>query len=135
MCLWFISKNRSQRTHSGANNILFIDASKFGTLESRTYRTLSDQDVSKIASTYHSWRSGDEAYQDQLGHSKAASPAEIASRGHVLAPGRYVEALDAEDDSEPTDEKLARLTGELFEEFEAGHRIEALIRERLGILS
>jgi len=39
--------------------------------------------------------------------------AEIRKHGHVLTPGRYVGAAAAEEDAEPFDEKMRRLTATL----------------------
>ena len=35
---------------------LFIDARKMGSMVDRTHRELTDQDLAKIAGTYHAWR-------------------------------------------------------------------------------
>jgi hypothetical protein len=53
---------------------LFIDARKLGALIDRTHRELSDEDVARVAGTYHAWR-GDEGsgeYADVAGFCKAA---------------------------------------------------------------
>jgi type I restriction enzyme M protein len=47
----------------------------------------------------------------------ATTTADIAQKGYVLTPGRYVGVADIEDDGEHFDEKVARLTGELRELF------------------
>ena len=41
----------------------------------------------------------------------------LAGHGHVLTPGRYVGAEAAEEDDEPFEEKMARLTKTLDEQF------------------
>jgi type I restriction enzyme M protein len=50
----------------------------------------------------------------------------------VLTPGRYVGAPDLEDDGEPFEEKMARLTGELVTQFAESARLEQVIRESLA---
>ncbi|KJF18178.1 class I SAM-dependent DNA methyltransferase [Acidithrix ferrooxidans] len=133
--LWFVSKNRHGNGHrKRTGEVLFIDARKFGTMESRRLRVLSEGDISKIAGVYHAWRSRDPEvpYEDVPGFVKSANLEEIAKHDFVLTPGRYVGAADAEIDDEPIDEKIARLQGELFAEFKEGRRLEEVIRERLG---
>ena len=57
------------------------------------------------------------------------------SHGYVLTPGRYVGAEDVEDDGEPVDEKLKRLTMKLEEQFQESTRLEQAIRENLRRLA
>lgn len=51
--------------------------------------------------------------------------------GYVLTPGRYVGAEEAEDDDEPFDEKVKRLTMKLDEQFRESAQLEQAIRENL----
>ena len=130
--LWFVSKDRHGNGHrKRQGEVLFIDARKLGTMESRRLRVLSDEDIAKIASKYHAWRNHDGAYEDVAGFAKAASMDEIKHHDFVLTPGRYVGTEEAELDDEPVDEKIARLTKELYAEFDRGRELEAAIRERL----
>lgn len=135
--LWFVSKGRGGNGHRARQNeVLFIDARKLGTMESRSLRVLTDEDVAKIAGTYHEWRNHDGVYDDVPGFAKTASLEDIASNGFVLIPGRYVGSTEAtESFDEPIDEKIERLTGELFAEFERGRGLEEEVRRRLGGLS
>lgn len=131
--LWFVSKARHGNGHrERRGEVLFIDARKLGTMESRRLRVLTDDDIAKIAGTYHSWRNHDGGYEDVPGFAKAASLEEIAKHDYVLTPGRYVGAAEAEVDDEPIDEKIDRLTKELFAEFERGRGLEDEVRARLG---
>lgn len=133
--LWFIAKDRAGNGHRDRRGeVLFIDARQLGRMETRTLRNLSDDDTAQIAGTYHAWRNkeSDPAYEDVPGFAKVASVEEIASHDFVLTPGRYVGMAEAEDDGEPIDEKIARLTNELFAEFERGAELEKVIRERLA---
>ena len=111
----FISRDkRNNRFKDRRGKVLFIDARKFGTLVDRVHRELSDDDIAKIAGTYHAWR-GDKGagkYEDTPGFCKSVTLEEIRSHGHVLTPGRYVGAEEAEDDGEPFPKKMKRLTGE-----------------------
>ena len=99
----------------------------------RVHRELTDEDIARIATTYHAWR-GDEGaspYQDVAGFCKSATTEEIATHGYVLTPGRYVGAEDIEDEDEPFADKMTRLTQKLEEQFRESARIEAAIRQNL----
>ena len=102
----------------------------------RARRELTEDDIDKIAGTYNTWRSLEdfETYSDEQGFCKAASTSEIAENNYVLTPGRYVGVTEIETDGEPIDEKIARLTNELFTEFEHGRELEARIHTLLGEL-
>jgi type I restriction enzyme M protein len=119
VCLWFLARNKKNgRFRDRRGETLFIDARKLGSLVDRTHRELSVHDVAKVAGTYHAWRGDKDAgeYADTPGFSKAAKLDYIRKHGHVLTPGRYVGAEAAEDDSEPFEEKMKRLTATLREQ-------------------
>ena len=132
VALWFVSKDRGGNGHRKRDSeVLFIDARKLGTMVSRKLRELTDDDIAQIAGTYHAWRNHDGGYEDVAGFAKSATIEEIATHDFVLTPGRYVGAAEAEVDDEPIDEKIERLTAELFAEFERGRDLETLIRSCL----
>ena len=95
VCLWFLARDKKNgRFRDRRGETLFIDARKLGTLVDRTHRELTDEDIARIAGTYHAWR-GDKGageYADVPGFCKAATLDEIRKHGHVLTPGRYVGA-------------------------------------------
>ena len=130
VCLWFLARNKKNgRFRDRREETLFIDAHKMGTLVDRVHRELSDDDVAKIAGTYHAWRGDKDAhrYADVPGFSKAATLEDIRKLGHVLMPGRYVGAEDVEDDGEPFDEKMKRLTAALREQLDASAKLDIAI--------
>lgn len=130
--LWFVSKGRDGNGHRDRRDeVLFIDARKLGTMETRRLRVLTDDDVARIADTYHSWRNHDGGYEYAPGFVKAAKIDEIEKHDFVLTPGRYVGTEAVEVDDEPIDEKIERLTKELFAEFERGRALEDAIRTGL----
>jgi type I restriction enzyme M protein len=141
VCLWFIARSKKNgRFRDRRNEVLFIDARKLGSLIDRVHRELTDDDIQSIARTYHAWR-GDNpkpkptrtvSYQDVPGFCKAATLDEIRKHGHVLTPGRYVGAEAAEDDGEPFEEKMKRLTGQLAGQFAESARLDAAIRKNLA---
>ena len=129
VCLWFISKDRENRN----DKILFIDARKMGTMVTRKHRELSDEEIKQIYDTQHKWRDGKD-YEDIQGFCKSASIEEIRGHEYILTPGRYVGIEEVEDDGEPFDEKMTRLTEELAELFAKSHHLEEEIRQRLGAI-
>ena len=114
--LWFLSKGRSQRANHRSGETLFIDARYMGHMIDRAHRDLSAQDVDRIAGTYHAWQAGDE-YLDQPGFCKSATLEDIRKHRHLLTPGRYVgPGLREEEEEEPFEEKMTRLTAKWLEQ-------------------
>jgi type I restriction enzyme M protein len=134
-CLWFLARDKNPGgTHRDRRGeVLFIDARKLGTLVDRTRRELSDDDIRKIADTYHAWRGQPDvgAYKDVAGFCRAASLEDIAGHGHVLTPGRYVGASEAEDDDTPFAERFDALRETLNHQFAEAESLTAAIRQRL----
>lgn len=133
VCLWFLTKDktarkvkseRPQRDRRGET--LFIDARNLGHMDDRTHRNLSDEDIAKIADTYHAWRGepGHPDYQDIPGFCASATTPQIAEHGHILTPGRYVGTEESEADDEPLDEKIKRLSDEIREGFVARESLQ-----------
>jgi type I restriction enzyme M protein len=114
--------------------VLFIDARKTGILVDRTRKEFSAEDIEKIAGAYHAWcgepKAG--AYTDVPGFSKAATLEEVRSHRHVLTPGRYVGAVDVEDDDMPFTERFVTLQAKLDEHFAEGESLTAMIRSKLA---
>jgi type I restriction enzyme M protein len=155
VCLWFLARNKGpdakRMLRDRRRETLFIDARKLGTLIDRVHRELTDDDLERIASTYHAWRNDagawrehmenlgatvsefpDSGYEDEPGFCKSATTAQITEHGYVLTPGRYVGAADVEDDGEPFEEKMARLVAELNGQFTESARLEQAIRANLA---
>jgi type I restriction enzyme M protein len=133
-CLWFLARNRkNSRYRDRRGQILFIDARKLGRLVDRTHRELTDDDIVRIASTYHAWRGEKDAseYADVAGFCKTAPLEEIRKHGHVLTPGRYVGAEAEKDEGEPFQEKVKRLTVTLREQQSKGLKVDAAIAANL----
>jgi len=144
VCLWFVSRNKKNgRFRNRCGQTLFIDARKMGTLIDRVHRELSDDEINRIAGTYHAWRGepitpstpvgegGGEGYKDIPGFCKSIETKEIRDHGYVLTPGRYVGAEEVADDGEPLEEKMTRLTIQLKEQFSESCRLEAIIAKNL----
>ena len=102
----------------------------------RTRRDLSPEDIAHVADTYHAWRgkSGLDEYADVPGFCKSATLEEMAKHGNVLTPGRYVGAAPQEDDGEPFEEKMARLSKQWREQQAEARRLDVAIEENLARL-
>jgi type I restriction enzyme M protein len=125
--LWFLSKNKKQ-----PGKTLFIDARNLGTMVTRKNRELTDEDIAKIADTYNAYADG--TLEDAKGFCAVVDTEEIAKQDYILTPGRYVGIEEQDDDGEPFEDKMNRLTSELSELFSKSHKLEAEIREKLGAI-
>ena len=126
VCIWFFNRDKK---HKGQT--LFIDARKMGDMVNRRLRELSDEDIKKIANTYIAWQNED-GYEDVQGYCKVASIDEIKEHDYILTPGRYVGIEEVEDDGEPFEEKMERLTTTLANQFIKSRELEEEIRKQLG---
>jgi type I restriction enzyme M protein len=132
-CLWFLRRGKEARK----GEVLFIDARNMGEMISRRNRALTNDEIIKIADTYHAWR-GEEtenpefgAYEDAPGFCKSATIEEIEKQGFVLTPGRYVGIPDEEDDGIPFEDKMNELTTELAEQMREGQILDKEIKKNL----
>ena len=158
VCLWFIARNRHGsgmratpvnrattrvaptgnhlRFRDRRGEILFIDARTLGVMIDRVHRELTDEDITRIAHTYQAWR-GDEGageYVDTPGFCKSTTVEEVRKHSYVLTPGRYVGAAVQEEDNEPFEETMARLTEKLAEQMAEARWLDAAIRENLEMV-
>lgn len=137
-CLWFLARNKNpgKGLRDRRGSILFIDARKMGVLVDRTRRELTDEEVQKIAETYHAWRGEQNAgeYADVAGFCKSASMEDIRKHDHVLTPGRYVGTGDLVKDDESFEERMMRLTMELGVQLVESAGLQATMREQLKLI-
>ena len=157
-CLWFLARDKSGRPPGGQQNplrdrrgqVLFIDARKMGRMVDRTHRELTDEDIRKIADTYHAWRGetvgadlrvcpdtgqpqrvAPTEYRDIPGFCRSVTIDEIRKHGYVLTPGRYVGTAPRQEDDKPFEEKMRRLVAQLREEQSEAQRLDKAIWENL----
>jgi type I restriction enzyme M protein len=138
VCLWFVTRNKSnEKFRDRRRRTLFVDARKMGFLVDRTHRELLAEEIARIARTYYAWRGEKEAgkYVDLLGFCKTASTEEIATRGYVLTPGRYVGAAEVEDEDVPFEERMRLLTAKLEDQFAHSNELEKAIRKNIKALT
>ncbi len=124
--IWVLNRNKKNK-----GKTLFIDGRKLGTMVNRRLRELTAEDIRKIADTYINWQKG-ENYEDVQGFCKSATIEEIREQDYILTPGRYVGIKEEEDDGEPFEEKMERLTSLLAEQFKKSRELEEEIRKQMG---
>lgn len=130
-CLWFLSREKeTDPNHPRRNKILFIDARNMGALINRRTRELTNEDIRKIADTYHNWKKNDGSYEDIPGFCKSATLDDVRKLDYVLTPGRYVGLPEEEDDFD-FEERVKKLTAELKEQMEESVRLDKQIKENL----
>lgn len=125
--LWFISKNKKQK-----GKTVFIDARNMGYMVDKNHRDFTDEDIQKLADTFENFQNG--TLRDVKGFCAAVTTEDIAKQDYILTPGRYVGIEEQEDDGEPFEEKMARLTSELSDMFAKSHELEDEIRKKLGAI-
>lgn len=142
-CLWFLAKDKSPQGAKGLTDrrgqVLFIDVREMGEMVDRTERVLTEADLAKIAGVYHAWRGTASAradglaYQDESGFCFSADLETVRKQGYILTPGRYVGAVEAEEqDAETLAARITSLTEELFELFAQSAKLEKTVQEQLG---
>lgn len=122
--LWFISRNKPQK-----GKTVFIDARKMGYMVDRKHRDFTDADIEKLTSTFEAFQNG--TLENEKGFCAVATTADIAAQDYILTPGRYVGIEDQEDDGEPFEEKMKRLTSELGTMFAKSDELQDEIRKQL----
>jgi len=122
--LWFLSKDKAQK-----GKTLFIDARNMGTMITRKLRNLTVEDISKLAEAHDAFVAG--TLENEAGFCAVVPTADIAKQDYILTPGRYIGLAEQEDDGEPFDEKMKRLTTELSGLFLKSHELEDEIKKQL----
>ncbi|WP_413207860.1 type I restriction-modification system subunit M [Rhodospirillum sp. A1_3_36] len=141
-CLWFLSRSKKKNGFRGRETeVLFIDARQMGHLVDRTRRELSEEDIQRIADTYHAWRGEAAAigrrgeYEDVPGFCNVATLEDIREHGHVLTPGRYVGAAEVEEDDVPFEERFSALRRTLEHQLELSDNFSEQIRASLRMFA
>lgn len=130
--LWFLSRNKANgKFRNRVDEILFIDARNLGHLINRRTREFSDEDIQKIAETYHNWRNPDGDYEDVKGFCNSASIKRVIELDYVLTPGRYVGLPDEEDDFD-FKERFTKLKAEFEAQLKEEAELNLLIAQNLS---
>ena len=147
-CIFILSKNRDGKDgvhRERSKEILFIDTSKMGTMESRKLRVFTDNDIEKVTDVYHNWRNSrmcsersrsklQAKYENQDGFCYSATLAEVQKQDYKLTPGIYVGSEAIEDDGIPFEEKMEGLKAQLEEQFKKGNELQDRILENFNKL-
>ncbi|CUB35078.1 Type I restriction enzyme EcoKI M protein [Bacillus cereus] len=135
-CLFFLSKNREGNNgyRERKEEILFIDARKLGELVSRSQKGLKEEEVSKIANTYHQYRNVNGSYEDEVGFCKVATLDEVRNQNYKLTSGIYVGSELTENDGIPFEEKMSELIDTLHEQFKESSLLQEKILNDLEAL-
>lgn len=123
--IWIISRNKRQK-----GKILFINANNLGTMVTRRLRELSNEDINKIAKTYHNYQNED-GYENISGFCYAASNEEVINSNSLLSPGRFVGFEANRDNDIPFEDKINSITMKLYSQFEESHILEEKIKKCL----
>ncbi|MCB4227660.1 type I restriction-modification system subunit M [Mannheimia haemolytica] len=127
-CIWIINKAKARK-----GEVLFINATQIGYMKDRVLRDFTADDIAKISDTYHNWQKQD-GYENIPAFCYSATLDEIAKNDFVLTAGRYVGAVQEEDDGVPFSDKMQELTALLNEQFKQGAELEAQIKQNLAKL-
>ena len=122
--LWFISRNKKQK-----GKTLFIDARKMGYMVDRKHRDFTQDDIKKLSDTFTAFQEG--TLEDKKGFCAVVTTDDIAKQDYILTPGRYVGIEEQEDDGEPFEDKMKRLTSELSKMFEQSNTLQDEIKKNL----
>ena len=130
VCLWFLARNKKNgKFKDRTGKTLFIDARNMGEMIDRRHKVLTDEEIDKIASTYHAYRGENGKYKDIPGFCKEATLEDIKENDYILTPGRYVGFEEVEEDFEVFEEKMKKLTQELSESFEESKKLEEEVKK------
>lgn len=136
-CIWFLTRDKQngfaldKKKRDRRSEFLFIDARQMGYMKDRVLRDFTLNDIQKIADTFHAWQQG-EGYEDVPGFCYSARLDDLRKHEHVLTPGRYVGAVEQEEDGEPFADKMQQLTAQLKDQFEKSTELESEIKKNLA---
>jgi len=134
VCLWFLDRDKaSSGERDRRGKILFLDARQMGRKISRTQIELAEEEIARLASTYHSWRGTEEAaYSDEPGFSKSATLKDVEVGGFTLSPGPYVGAPESEEDEIAYEERMGTLVDQLAGEMANNDLLRRSVKEALA---
>lgn len=124
VCLWFLNKKKTR-----PGETLFIEAKGLGADVSRRLRELSEDDIELLANIYRSYSAG--TLTPEKGFYAVADIEEISKRDYLLTPARYVGYRERDNDGEPFEEKMKRLSLELDSLFTKSNELQVNIKDNL----
>lgn len=121
--LWILNKNKNARIveHNGTtkkyrsrNEVLFMDLRTMGIPYEKKYTQLSEEEIKKIANTYHTWQQTLDEYENIPEYCYSASKEDIIANDYALSPSRYIEFVN-KDENVNYEEKMQELQQEFSE--------------------
>ena len=121
--IWILNKNKKARTierngtirkyRNREREVLFLDLREMGSPFEKKYTQLTEEDINKIASTYHNWQQVgcENTYQNIPEYCYSASFEEIEKKDFSLVPSKYIEFVNR-DENVDFDEKMTALQAE-----------------------
>ena len=103
-----------------------------GYMVDRKHRDFTKEDIQKLADTFTAFQEG--TLEDVKGFCAVVSTEDIAKQDYILTPGRYVGIEEQEDDGEPFEDKMKRLTSELSEMFARSNDLQEEIKKNLSAI-
>jgi type I restriction enzyme M protein len=132
-CLWFLSRYKNgNKNRDRKGEVLFIDASELGYMVNRSSRAFTDEEIKRIADTYHEWKKSGGSYGDIKGFCKSASLVDIEKHNFVLTPGRYVGIPDEVEDDVSFEDRMRALTSDLAAQMREAEALDAEIKVQLA---
>jgi type I restriction enzyme M protein len=132
-CLWFLSRYKNgNKNRDRKGEVLFIDASELGYMVNRSSRAFTEEEIKRIADTYHEWKKSGGSYRDRKGFCKSATVADIEKHNFVLTPGRYVGIPDEVEDDVSFEDRMRALTADLAAQMREAEALDAEIKVQLA---
>lgn len=124
VCLWFLNKKKAI-----PGKTLFIDASTMGEMVTNRHRELTDDNIMQLAKTYQLYTKG--KLENEDGYCAVADIENIENYSFNLTPGLYIKYAKRTGDSEPFEEKMERLSTDLYKLIEES---DLLNQELIGMM-
>lgn len=124
--LWIMSKNKKARTvidYSSSNNherklrdrtneVLFMDLRQIGEPFEKKFIQFGQNDIEKIANTFHTWQTDKDSYSDIAEYCYSATKDEIKNKDYSLVPSKYITFVDSDEDGN-YEEEIRALTSDI----------------------
>lgn len=142
--LWILNKKKEERTVTVGNDIrayrnrqkevLFMDLRQMGEPFEKKYTQFSEDDIKKVANTYHQWQELKGDYENIPEYCYSASFEEIEKKDFSLVPSKYIEFINRDEqiDFDTKMKSLQNELGELIKEEEQSKQDLLKVFEELG---
>jgi type I restriction enzyme M protein len=135
VCIWIFNSNKDDhKTRKRNDETLFIYARELVTPIERSHNIISKKQIEHIVNMYRSYVGMKDypKFKDIPGQCAIATKKEIADRGYILTPGRYVGTDYVDDDDETFDQKMQYLIKEYANLNQESNDLDKSIRKNLG---